>query len=71
MVFLARQSFQFLRQNTLFLENNRAFSKFLYVILHYLISITIKQRSQCIKSNFILITRAILMQTVGTRKKCA
>ena len=35
----ARQSFQFLRQNTSFLENNRALSEFLYGILHYLISI--------------------------------
>ena len=58
-------------QNTLFLENNRAFSKFLYVILHYLISITIKQRSQCIKSNFILTTQGTLMPTVETRKQYA
>ena len=35
----ARQSFQFLRQNTRFLENNRALSKFSYEIFHYLISI--------------------------------
>ena len=35
----ARQSFQFVRQKTLFLENNRALSNFLYGILHYLISI--------------------------------
>ena len=35
----ARQSFQVFRQNTWFLENNRAFSKFWYGILHYLISI--------------------------------
>ena len=34
----ARQSFQIFRQNTWFLEN-RALSKFLYGILHYLISI--------------------------------
>ena len=39
MVIGARQSFQFLRQNTWFLENNKALSKFLYEILHYLISI--------------------------------
>ena len=31
---------QFFRQNTLFLKNNRALSKFLCGILHYLISIT-------------------------------
>ena len=36
-----RQRFQIFRQNTWFLENNRALSKFLYGILHYLIS-TIK-----------------------------
>ena len=35
----ARQSFQFFRQSTWFLESNRALSKFLYGILHYLISI--------------------------------
>ena len=35
----ARQSFQILRQNTWLLENNRALSKFLYGILHYVISI--------------------------------
>ena len=38
----ARQSFQILRQNTWFLENNRALSKCFYGILHYLISIIIK-----------------------------
>ena len=35
----AAQSFQFFRQKTWFLENNRALSKFLYGILYYLISI--------------------------------
>ena len=40
MVLRARQRFQFLRQNAWFLENNRALPKFLYGILHYLISIT-------------------------------
>ena len=35
----ARQSFQIFRQNTWFLENNRALSKLLYGISHYLISI--------------------------------
>ena len=35
----ACQSFQVFRQNTWFLENNRALSKFLYGILHYIISI--------------------------------
>ena len=38
-VVVARQSFQIFRQNTWFLEKNRALSKFLYGILHYLISI--------------------------------
>ena len=32
-----RQSFQFFRHNTWFLEENRALSKFLIKILHYLI----------------------------------
>ena len=40
MVVGARQTFQFLRQNTRFIENNRALSKLLYGILHYIISIT-------------------------------
>ena len=39
MVLDATQSFQFVRQNTWFLEYNGAFSKFLTEILHYLISI--------------------------------
>ena len=41
MLVRARQSFQFqfFRQKTWFLENNRALPKFLYWILHYLISI--------------------------------
>ena len=34
-----RQSFQFFRQNTWYLENNRDLSKFLYGVSHYLISI--------------------------------
>ena len=37
----ARQSFQIFRQNTRFLENNRALPRFWYGILHYLIN-TIK-----------------------------
>ena len=36
MVVGARQSFQFFRQNTWFLENNRALPRFLYEILRYL-----------------------------------
>ena len=35
----ARQNFQIFRQNTWFLENNRALSKFLLEILNYLTSI--------------------------------
>ena len=38
MVVGARQSFQLSRKKTWFLENNRALSKFLYGILHNLIS---------------------------------
>ena len=38
MVVGARQSFQFFRQITWFLGNNRALSKFKYRILHKLIS---------------------------------
>ena len=39
MVVGTRQNFQFFRQKAWFLESNRALSKFLYEILHYLISI--------------------------------
>ena len=39
MVVGARQTFRFFRQKPWFLENNRALSKFLYGVLHYLISI--------------------------------
>ena len=38
MVVGARQIFRFFRQNTRFLENNKALSKFMYGILHYLIT---------------------------------
>ena len=34
----ARQIFRFFRQNTRFYENNKALSKFMYGILHYLIT---------------------------------
>ena len=40
MVVGACQSCKLFRQNTWFLQNNRALSKFLYEILHYLISVT-------------------------------
>ena len=36
MVVGARHSFQFFRQKTWFLENNRALSKYLYGVSHYL-----------------------------------
>ena len=39
MVVGAPQDFQFFRQNIRFLENNSVLSKFLYEILHCLISI--------------------------------
>ena len=48
----ARQSFQIFRQKTWFLENNRALPKFLYGILHYLISIIELQQNQSIKKQF-------------------
>ena len=35
----ARQGFQFFRQITWFLRSNRDLSRFMYQILHYLISI--------------------------------
>ena len=60
MVVGARQSFQFFRQNTWFLENDRVLPKFLYGILHYLILPNYK-KNQSIKANFILATRATLM----------
>ena len=40
MVVGARQSFQFFRQKTWFLRNNRGLPKFRYRILHNLISTT-------------------------------
>ena len=47
-----RQSFQVFRQNTWFLENNRALHKFLHGILHYLISIIELHQNQSIKKQF-------------------
>ena len=40
MIVGARESLQFFSQNTWFFKNNRPLPKFLYEILHYLISIT-------------------------------
>ena len=59
-VVVARQIFQIFRQNTWFLENNRALSKFLYGILHYLIGIIKFKQNHSIKNNFILTTQATL-----------
>ena len=56
----ACQSFQIFRQNIWFLKNNRALSKFLYGILHYLISTIKLQRNQSVKTNFKLTTQATL-----------
>ena len=71
MVVGARQSFRFFRKNTYFLANSRALSKFLYGILHYLISISKSQKNQSIKPNFILGTRSTLrrsfLQTTSRR----
>ena len=60
----ACQSFHFFRQNTWFLENNRVLSKFLYGILHYLISITKLSKNQSEKANFILTTEATLRDKI-------
>ena len=61
----ARQSLQIFRQNTCCLENNRALSKFLYSILHYLTSIIKLYQNQSIKKNFILTTQATLTKTLN------
>ena len=63
MVIKDRQNF---KQNTWFLESNRVLPKSLYGILHCLISITKLQKSQSIKPNFILITRATLSEYLYT-----
>ena len=47
----AHQSSQFFRQNTWFLENNGALSKFFYGILHYFISIIKLYKNQPLKPN--------------------
>ena len=56
----ARQIFQIFRQNTWFLESNRALSKFLYGILHYLIRIIKYYQNKSIKNNFMSTTQATL-----------
>ena len=60
MVVGARQSFQFFRQITWFLRNNRALSYFRYQILHNLISTMKLKKSQSVKANFKLTTQATL-----------
>ena len=72
MVVGTRQSFQFFRQTTWFLESNGALSKILYEILYYLISIIQQYRNQSIKPNLILTTWAtlsnkLLLQVGGFR----
>ena len=48
----ARQSFQFFRQITWFLGNNRALYKFRYRILHNSISIIKLQKNQSLEASF-------------------
>ena len=52
MVVGAPQSFQFFRQNTWFLENNGALSKFSYDIFLYLISINKLLKKSVLKIQF-------------------
>ena len=66
----ARQSFQFFRQTTWLLKNNRALSKFRYRILHYLLIIIKLQSNSSVKPNFMLITRTILKERIETFKPC-
>ena len=61
MVVRDRQSFQFFKQNTWFLEDNRALSKFLHGILHYQLVLPNYKKNHSIKPNFILTTRATLI----------
>ena len=56
-----RQNFQFFRQITWFLGNNRALLKFRYWILYNLISITKLLKNYSVKASFTSITRATLM----------
>ena len=53
MVLGARQSVQFFRQKTWFLENNRVLSRFLSGVPHYLISIIKSSKNQLIKNNWL------------------
>ena len=60
MVAGARQSFQFFRQITWFLGNNRALSKFRYRILYNLISITKLEKNHSVGTNFKLTAQVTL-----------
>ena len=60
MVVEARLSFQFFRQKTWFLGNNRGLSKFWYQILHNLISTTKLKKHYSVKNNSKLTTQATL-----------
>ena len=53
------------RKNIWFLKNNRALFKFLYGILHYLISIMKLYYNQSIKNNFISTTQATLRDSLA------
>ena len=48
----ARQNVQFYRQNICFLKNKKTLSKFLYDILHYLISVIKSSKKSVHKSQF-------------------
>ena len=63
MVVAARQSFQFFRQMTWFLGNNRAWSKFKYRILNYLISII---KSQIKQETLSVVTIAMICSTLAS-----
>ena len=56
----ARQSFHFFRQITWLVENNIAWSKFRYRILHYLIAVIKLWKNQSTKAKFISIMWAVL-----------
>ena len=60
----ARQSFQFFRQITWFLRNNRALSKFRYRILYYQII-----KSPSVKTNFVLTTQSTVTYKASVSKK--
>ena len=63
MVVGARQNFQFFRQITWFLGNNRALFKFRYRIFRHLIRIIKVLKNQSVKANFKLTARATLKVT--------